>query len=86
MSICPKCGFGDDWHNYLTKQPGNKVHFYSMQDGKVMRTRLHFKIGTPLDEIRAAMTLIAIEYKHDIYFRWCDTPDNTIDSVLERLI
>jgi hypothetical protein len=85
MNICPKCGYGADWRGYLKKAPGYKVHFYSSNGAAVARTRLHFKLTMPFDDIHAAMTLIQIEHQYDPFFKWCDVPDGSIDSVIANL-
>lgn len=95
MITCPKCKHSWEpeptWRGYLSKANGehHKVHFFTnkgtMTEPKVERIRLYFKKGTLTDIIRAALELTAIEHKHDAFFRWCDTPDNSIESVLKML-
>lgn len=89
MPTCPKCKHEweekADWREYLRKQPGHKVHFFSEQRGKIARTRLHFRTSIPIDVIRSSLILIQVEHCRDPYFRWCDTPDGSIESVIANL-
>jgi hypothetical protein len=92
MPTCPKCKHewvDVTWRDYLKKQPGHKVHFFSNEskdtEPEVRRTRLHFKLDTDKAVIRAALELIQIEHRTDPFFRWCDTAEGTIDSIIMRL-
>lgn len=96
MPTCPKCKHTwtpePTWRTYLSKTTGEhyRVHFYSNKgnsvEPNVIRTRLYFRKDTDKQVIETTLRLTAIEHKHDPYFRWCDTAEGTIESVMERII
>lgn len=90
MPTCPKCKHSFEppatWRSYLSKTPGRRIHFYSTIDGKVTRTRLHYRLDIPPDAVRASLILVAAEHAHDAYFRWADYPPEDGETAIETII
>lgn len=91
QQTCPKCGhvFGEHWTDYLKKQPGHHVHFFSNHGTqavpRIIRSRLHYRIGMEPSVIRASLMLVELDHRSDPFFRWCDVASGTLDEVIKYM-